>query len=109
MPDDEPLVDLLPLGRRLFWIAVALAALAVAGAVVEGLLAGLTFGVLVGWGARWAAAVVLAGAVVVAASALTGARRASGRGERLGSDDVGLTLPRPQRSPRPRARERRDG
>lgn len=104
---DEPLLDLRPLGRRLFWIAVVLAALAVAGAVAEGLLAGLTFGVLLSWGARWAAAVVLAGAVVVAISALGGARRASKRGERLGSDDVRLT---PSRPLTPRSwRERGDG
>lgn len=94
--DPGSLLDLQPLGRRLFWVAVALAAAAVAGAVVEGLLSGLTFGVLVVWGARWAAAVVVAAALVVATSAVRGARRARRRGERLTSDDVGVAPPRPQ-------------
>ena len=87
---DQALLDFAKLVRRLFWIAVVLAAVAVAGAVIQGLVAGLTFGVLVQWGALYAVAVVVVGAITIAVHALRGAGRARQRGERLSSDDVGL-------------------
>ena len=87
---DQALLDFAKLVRRLFWIAVVLAAVAVAGAVIQGLVAGLTFEVLVQWGALYAVVVVVVGAATIAVHALRGAGRARQRGERLSSEDVGL-------------------
>ena len=92
-PSDEPdrLVDFRLVVTRLFWAAVVLAAGAVVGATVQGVIRGLTFAVLVQWAALFALAFVIVGAALIAAHAIGGARAARRRGERLGSDDIGLT------------------
>lgn len=100
-PDRSPhrLVDFPALVRRLFWVAVVLGGVAVAGAVLQGLLRGLTFGVLLLWGTLWVVGMVVAGAVTAALHAVGGAGRARRRGERLASRDVGAMPTLPSRPP----------
>ena len=62
-----------------------------AGATIQGLLQGLTFAVLLQWGAIFGVVFVVVGAGLVALHAVGGARRARSRGQRLTSDDVGFT------------------
>lgn len=90
---DEPLVDFDAVPRALR-LAVGLITVGVlVGAVVDGLLRGLTFQTLGRWAGIYVVVLVLVAAVVTAVHALRGAGRAGSRGERLTSDDVGL-LPR---------------
>jgi hypothetical protein len=97
--DHEPgrLIDFPTLATRLFWTAVILGAVAVAGATIQGLVFGLTFAVLLQWGALFLVTFVVIGAGVIAVHAVGGARRARERGERLTSDDVGLVPPKADR------------
>lgn len=95
-PSDR-LVDFTTLVRQLFWVGVVLGGVVVTGAVLEGLLRGLTFGVLVQWATVWVLALVVTAAVLVAVHALGGAGRARRRGERLSSDDVGALPVLPER------------
>jgi uncharacterized membrane protein YcfT len=50
---------------RVFWTAVVLGAIAVAGATLHGLMRGLTFSVLLQWGVLFFLAMPIVGAVVV--------------------------------------------
>lgn len=95
---DRQLLDFSRLVRRLFWTAVSLAAVAVAGATVQGLVSGLTFSVLGQWAALFAVVLIVAWAAVIAIHAAGGARRARRRGERLSGDDVRLVPPAPRSS-----------
>ena len=97
--DQDRLVDFRVVVRRLFWAAVVLAAGAVVGATVQGVIRGLTFAVLVQWTALFALAFVIVGAGLLAAHAIGGARAARRRGERLASNDIGLA-PRGGLTPR---------
>lgn len=99
------LIDFTALVRGLFWAAVVLGGLAVAGAVVQGLVQGLTFAILLQWATLWLLGLVVAAAALVAAHALRGAGRARRRGERLSSDDVGALPVLPEH---PRGRRERD-
>lgn len=97
MRREEPrLVDFQKLVTRLFWTAVVLGAVAVTGATIQGLVSGLTFAVLLQWGALFALALVVIGAGLLAVHAIGGAKRARARGERLTSEGVGLVPPRGQ-------------
>ena len=92
--DETQLIDFRTVVTRLFWTAVVLGAVAVVGAAVQGWASGLTFAVLLRWGALFALAFVVIGAGIVAVSAVGGARRARRRGERLTSEDVRLIPPK---------------
>ncbi|WP_370328187.1 hypothetical protein [Euzebya sp.] len=93
-PQERPLVDFRDVPGRLQTSAGALAALAVLGCVVDGALNGLTFALMGRWAAMFAAAMLLATAVITALHALGGAGTADRRGERLSAPDVGI---RPRR------------
>lgn len=82
------------LATRLARAAVLLAVLALAGAVIEALRNGLTFGLLVRWGAGYIAVLLIAAALLVAVHAAARMRAAQRRGERLSGEDVGLLPPR---------------
>jgi hypothetical protein len=94
--DRGPLVDFRRLAGRIGVAALVLGALAFLGVVVEGLTRGLTFALMLRWAAAFLAALLLATAVLAAASALRGAGRARERGERMASGDAKLL---PQRRP----------
>jgi hypothetical protein len=85
-----PLVDFTGLPARLQAVGVGLAALALLGCVVDGVLNGLTFALMARWVGIFGGALLLATAVTTALHALGGAGRASARGERLASPDVGV-------------------
>lgn len=68
--------------------------LALGAAVVEGLVGGLTFAVLLRWGAAYVAALLLAAAVLVAAQVWRGPGAAQRRGHHLSASEVGLAPPR---------------
>lgn len=104
-PGSDRLVDFTVLIRQLFWVAVVLGGVAVAGAVVQGLVQGLTFAILGQWAALWLLGLVVAAAVAVAAHSFGGAGRARRRGERLSSDDVGALPVLPERPRAPRERD----
>ncbi len=98
---EQSLVDFTVVGSRLRPVAGVLALGALAGVVVEGLTEGLTFGVMVRWAGILVAAVLVVAALLTAFSALRGMARASQRGERLASPDVGLKPPARRRRPPP--------
>ena len=87
---DRPLVDFSDVPGRLQTTAGALAALAVLGCVVDGVLNGLTFALMGRWAGIFVVLTLAATAVITALHALGGAGRAEERGERLASPDVGI-------------------
>lgn len=89
-PADERLLDFAALRARVGNVLIPVAGIALVGAIVEGLLRGLTFGLLGRWFGIFVVASVLGVAVVTALHAAGGADRAGRRGERLSGDDVGL-------------------
>jgi hypothetical protein len=91
---NSSLLDLPRLAARLRVAVIVLGVLALAGAVGEGLIVGLTFAVLIRWGSAFLAALLVVAAVLTALSAYRGADTAQRRGERLSGDDVGLVPPR---------------
>lgn len=91
---DRTLIDFSGVPRRLQTAGGILAAVMVAGCVLDGAVNGLTFGVIGRWAGLFAGAMLLTTAVITASHALTGADRASKRGQRLSSPDVGI---RPRR------------
>jgi hypothetical protein len=93
-PSEKLLVDFPRLAARLRVAVVVLGILALAGAVGEGLISGLTFAVLIRWGSGFLAALLVSSAVLTALSAYRGADTAQRRGERLSGEDVGLVPPR---------------
>lgn len=97
-------VDFSALARRLQTVAGVLGVLALGGAILEGLLSGLTFAVLITWAVGYVAAVLLVAGVLVALHAYRGADAAQRHGRRLSGPDVGL-LPR-RRPPGPPPRQR---
>jgi hypothetical protein len=98
-PEPTPrLVEFTPLAGRLRAVAAWLAVVTLLAIVVDGMVRGLSFGVMVLWLSLFLAGLLVAVAVLVALHALRGAGAAQRRGERLAGDDVGL-LPR-GRSPR---------
>ena len=82
------------MGARVRLAAAVLAVPALAGLVIEGLVAGLTFGAMLRWATIWVAGVLATAALLTALSAYRGADRAQRRGERLAGSDVGLVPPR---------------
>lgn len=86
----EPLLDFTALGRRLRASAGLLAGLAVAATLVEAARGGVVGAAAVRWGTAAVAAVLIVAAVLVALQAYRAADVVQRRGERLGSDDVGL-------------------
>ncbi|CAN5649370.1 hypothetical protein BH24ACT15_BH24ACT15_07160 [soil metagenome] len=88
------LVDFTGVPRRLQTAGGILAAVMVAGCVLDGAINGLTFGVIGRWAGLFAVGMLLATAVITAAHALAGAERAGKRGQRLSAPDVGI---RPRR------------
>ena len=90
------LVDFTVLAHRLRGVALGLLGLAFAAVVVDGLLRGLTFSIMLLWAGVYAVALVVVTAVLVAVHALRGAGESERRGERLAGPDVGL---RPRRRP----------
>lgn len=94
---EQRLLDFPALARRLQGVAGVLAVVAVVGAVVEALLVGLYFSLLIRWASGFVAALLIATAITVALHAYRGADSAQRRGERLSGPDVGLLPPRPRR------------
>lgn len=88
------LLDFAALAARLRTVTVVLAVLAVAATVIDGLLGGLTFGVMLRWAGVFVVAMLLCAGVSVAVQALRGVDAAQRRGERLSGGDVGLVPPR---------------
>ena len=86
-----PLVDFTAAWARLRVATVVLAALALLGCVVDGVLHGLTFELMGRWAGLFVVALLATTAVVTALHALGGAGRAGQRGERLSAPDVGLS------------------
>lgn len=86
----EPLLDFTRLGRRLRASAGLLAVLAVVAALVEVARGGMVGVAAVRWVTAAVAAVLIVAAVLVALQAYRAADVVQRRGERLGSDDVGL-------------------
>jgi hypothetical protein len=91
------LLDFPALAGRLQTAAGVLAVVAVVGAIVEALIDGLNFGLLLRWATLYVVALLFAAAVVVALHAYRGAETAQERGERLSGRDVGLAPPRRSR------------
>jgi hypothetical protein len=82
------------------WVRVGagvLAVLALIGVVVDGLVNGLTFGVMVRWLSLLVVGILLLAGVSAAVSAVRGASAVQRRGERLSGEDVGLLPPRRKR------------
>jgi hypothetical protein len=90
-----PLLDFAALGGRLRRVLPVLTALAVLGAGIEALGAGVSPTLVVRWASILVALVLAALAVLTGLHALDGADRAQRRGERLSGGDVGLMPPRP--------------
>lgn len=89
--EPEPIVRFEGAGRRLLGgVVLPVAGIALAGAVVDGAVRGLTFALLGRWAGLFVVGVVLGAAVATALHALGGAGRAGARGERLSSPDVGI-------------------
>ena len=95
--DEHPLVDWRSLGRRVGRVAVAIAAVAVLGAVVTGLVSGWSRSVALTWAFLGVAGVLVAAMVLAGWSALRGMLRAGERGERLAGGDVGMIPPQLRR------------
>lgn len=87
-----PLAALASLAARLQTVAGVCGVLALGGAVVEGLVAGLTFAVILRWSAAYVAAVLLAAAVLVARTFR--GPWAQRRGRHRSASDAGLGPPR---------------
>lgn len=85
------LVDFSIVPRRLRTAAGVLAAVTLGGCIVDGALRGLTFQLMGRWAGAFAVTFLIAAAVITALHAAVGADRASRRGERLSSPDVGIT------------------
>ena len=90
-PGGGQLIDFGGVAGRLRVSAVVVAALALLGCVVDGVLNGLTFELIGKWVGIFAAAMLVTTAIVTAVHALGGAGRAGRRGERLSAPDVGLS------------------
>lgn len=91
------IVDWARTGRRIRVSAVAVATLVVVAWLVTGLLGdGLRLADLGDWVGLGLGVMVLVELVVVGGAAVRAERRAAVRGERLGSEDVGLLPPRPR-------------
>jgi hypothetical protein len=89
------LIEFSPLAARLRTVASVLAVAALLAIVVDGMIRGLSFGVMVLWLSVFVVGLVLAAAVSLAVHALRGANSAQRRGERLAGDDVGWMPRRP--------------
>jgi hypothetical protein len=87
------LADFPGLAARLRTVATVLAVAALLAIVVDGIVRGLSFSVMILWLSVFAGGLLIATAVSVAVHALRGADTAQRRGERLAGDDVGF-LPR---------------
>jgi hypothetical protein len=74
--------------------AGVLAVLALVAVVVDGVVNGLSFGLMVRWTGLLIAALVLLAGVAAAVSAVRGAAAAGRRGDSLSEGDVGLLPPR---------------
>lgn len=88
---DPPLVDFSVIPRRLQSVAGVVGGLALIGCVVDGALNGLTFALMGRWAGVFVVGLVAGTAVLTALHAVGGADRASRRGQRLASPDVGLS------------------
>jgi hypothetical protein len=88
------LVDFTRLAGRLRIAAGVLAVAAVAGSVIDGLLHGLTFSLLIRWATGFVAATLVVTAVLGAVYAVRGATGAQRRGQRLSGGDTGFLPPR---------------
>lgn len=93
--DHTPLLDFPVLARRLRTTALVLGFAAGVAATVEVARGAGVGASVLRWGAAAVAGVLLAAAVLVALQAYRAADTVQGRGERLSSDDVGWTPPRP--------------
>jgi hypothetical protein len=89
-PAEPALVDFSVVPRRLQTVGMVLAALALLGCVVDGVVNGLTFALMGRWVGLFAVVMLVATAVTTALHALGGADRAGKRGVRLASPDVGI-------------------
>jgi hypothetical protein len=96
-PDPDQPDDMGTLAGWLRAVAIGLVFVAILGAVIDGLVRGLTFAVLARWVGLYLAGWLVASAVVVAVHAGRRAGAAQRRGERLSGDDVGLIPPRRRR------------
>lgn len=98
-PEEQGLVDWARTGRRVRATAAVVAVLVVVGWLVAGLLGdGVRLADLGDWTGLGLGIVVVSEVVVVGRAAVRAERRAAVRGERLGSEDIGLL---PPRLPRP--------
>lgn len=94
---DGRIVDWERTGRRVRTSAVVIAVLVVLAWVVAGLAGdGIRLADLGGWVGLGLGVMVVTEVVVVGGAAVRAERRAAVRGERLGSEDVGLLPPRPR-------------
>lgn len=89
-----PLVEFPPLAARVRTAVTVLAALALVAVVIDGLVNGLSFTVMIRWLSAFVVGLVVVVGVNVALHALRGAGAAQRQGERLAGDDVGLVPPR---------------
>jgi hypothetical protein len=95
-----PLIDWSRLGRRMAVVALGWVLVIALGAAVTAALAGLTRGALLLWLGLGAVGLVASAITLIAASAVGGMVRAGDRGQRLSSDDVGLSPPQVRRRAR---------
>lgn len=98
----DPIRPIRPIGFPALagWVrtgAAVLAVLTLIGVVVDGLVSGLTFALMLRWLSLLLAGIVLLAGISAAVHALRGAQAAQRRGERLSGDDVGLLPPRNRR------------
>jgi hypothetical protein len=94
---DQPLLDFAVPLARLRRLLPAIAVLAVLGAAVEAMGAGLSAALVLRWATVVGVVAVAALAVLTAVHALGGADRAQRRGERLAGQDVRLLPARRRR------------
>jgi hypothetical protein len=97
-PQDPP--RLVSFGALAGWVRIGagvLAVLALIGVVVDGLMSGLSFGLMVRWLSLLVVGILLLTGVSAAVTAVRGASAAQRRGERLSEHDVGLLPPRRRR------------
>ncbi len=95
---NEQLVGFRSLAGVLARVGGVFAALALAGTIAEGLIAGLTFAVLFRWAALFVTALLGAATLISAGYAVLAMRRAQRSGQRLSDRDVGLLPSRRERS-----------
>jgi len=89
-----PIVEFPRLAARVRTSVAVLAALALVAVLVDGLVNGLSFTVMIRWLSAFVVGLVVVIGVNVALHALRGAGTAQRQGERLAGDDVGLVPPR---------------